>query len=179
AIALLTGCNGDDKDGKPGGIDIGDMPKMSIPPMPTMPSLDIPDLDLDSSGSPGATSTRPAGGATMPGQVEAVDLKVGECIDTSTDGEISKKSCSAPHDAQVSGVTTIPDDLTPGTTAFRESNNDACESLSTPLIERQDNPKELTFIIYAPVASSWAQGDRTLQCMIIRKDETKLTEKLI
>ncbi|WP_436789229.1 septum formation family protein [Yinghuangia sp. YIM S10712] len=179
AIALLTGCNGDDKDGKPGGIDIGDIPKMSIPPMPTMPSLDIPDLDLDSSGSPGATSTRPAGGATMPGQVESVDLKAGDCIDTSSSGQISKKSCSGPHDAQVAGVSTISDSLDPRSSAFENANDAACDQMGSVIIDRQDSPSDLTVTWYAPTPESWEDGDRTLQCLIVRRDKTELTEKLI
>lgn len=186
AIAVLAGCNGDDKDKAPNGLDIS-MPPMTMPSI-KIPDIDVPDIDVDgtSTGSSTATSTKkPTGtptqasdGASLPDEVESVDLEVGECINTSSSGEISKTSCSGSHDAQVSGVTEIPDGGTPGTSAFDDANEATCERLSSALIKRQSNASDLTFTWYSPTLASWTQGDRTLQCMIVRQDETKLTAKL-
>lgn len=184
ALAVLTGCNDDDNGKSPSGLDI------SVPPIPTMPDFKLPDIDVPDIGAddssdptstrkPTGTPTAASDGATLPDQVDAVDLKVGECIDTSSSGKISKKSCSGPHDAQVSGVTEIADGMTPGTSAFDKANEATCDVASSAIINRQDNPSDLTITWYSPTISSWTQGSRTLQCLIVREDETKLTEKLI
>ncbi|UGQ13136.1 septum formation family protein [Yinghuangia sp. ASG 101] len=179
ALAVLTGCNDDDKGKSPNGLDI------SVPPIPSVPDFKIPDINvpsinvpsIDVDGSSTATPS-PGGTASLPDEVDAVDLKAGECIDISS-SKISKKSCSVPHDAQVAGVGTISDSLDPESTAFEDANDTDCEQMASKIINRQSNPDNFGMTWYAPTPDSWEAGDRTLQCMIIRQDKTKLTEKLI
>ncbi|MGW0658670.1 septum formation family protein [Streptodolium elevatio] len=177
AMAMLTACNGDD-----------DNKSLTPPPMPTfsVPKIDIPDIDIPdpsdlptSTKRPTSSSSRPTGGATSStDEVESVDLEEGECIDTSSSGEISKKSCSGPHMGEVGAVVTLPDSPSPTSPDFEASIESKCEDEVMPIINRQSNASALTFSFYYPQFSSWTSGDRTLQCIIEREDGAKLTAKL-
>ncbi|WP_436772400.1 septum formation family protein [Yinghuangia sp. YIM S09857] len=177
AMAMLVGCNDDDKD-----------KSLTPPPAPTfsIPKIDIPDIDMPDMPSnlptgtkrPTETGTKRPTATDTGNEVEAVKLSKGECVDLDSRGEITKTSCSGSHSGEVGGVATLPESPQPDSPTFDSTAEAKCEDMVGPIIDRQTNADDLSFSYYTPTPESWENNDRTLQCIIVRADKGKLTGKL-
>jgi hypothetical protein len=149
------------------------------------------DKDEDASSTPSAsssakssTSARPTGSSTanpsgLPTQVEAIDLKKGDCITSTSSGDISKKPCTGPHTAEVVANYDLADGDSPMDLDFDEKVSEKCSSFVDPVIARQPNADELSVYMYMPTVSSYIQGEREVTCLVVRKDDAPLTAPLV
>ena len=133
------------------------------------------------SGAP--TSGAPSAGTGDGGSrsVPASDLQVGDCFNFDASDEVSTVdvvSRDSPHlfevfnnaDIDGSTYTTVPDG-----DALNAEIRTACYDAFTSYVGIPYNDSSYQFRSFQPSASSWAQGDRTITCLITSEDGQPLT----
>ncbi|MDI2127886.1 septum formation family protein [Yinghuangia seranimata] len=188
AATALTGCLGtdDDKDKKGAGSPTPST-VLSAPAAPTAPAAPAASSGKPA-GSPGATASSPAGGTaakpssgTSTGDTRKVgmnDFKTGDCVNQLADRS-EKTDCAGPHDAEVVGVATLAANQSPTSFTYEKDTSDKCHQIADPVVARQAAPADFGIIKNYPTADSWLNAnDRTLSCMVHRKDNAKITGKL-
>ncbi|MCF2527620.1 septum formation family protein [Yinghuangia soli] len=168
AMAAVAGCGGDDKekDKKPAAGA-------------TATSTASGTASANPSGKPTGKSTstkKPTSSPTATdSSINAIDLKVGDCVNFDGDDAMSTTSCSKPHDGETVGVYELPSEMSPDTPTYMKDIEEKCLEYIEPVLDRQQNSQELNGTWIYPTAESWIMGgNKTLQCIVIRKDNAPL-----
>lgn len=112
-----------------------------------------------------------------------VSLKVGDCLDRAKleDGDIMtnpKIACSKKHDLQVYSHFLLTGDEYPSVATMVSDAATRCGRYFTKFVGLEFGISMLDFVYYYPTESSWAAGDRTVDCAIFDPDgKTKGTLK--
>jgi len=110
------------------------------------------------------------------GTVEATDVQVGDCIETTPGDNASVKtlpkvSCDKPHEGEVYALLQVSGDTFPGQTALRDEYGKQCESaLSTYSSKAATDDAYQIYVLY-PTQQTWDQGDRRVACLTITQDK--------
>ena len=105
----------------------------------------------------------------------AVVLKLGDCLDKELleDGDAKTKpklKCSEPHDLQVFSNFTLTGDEYPSVATIVSDAAARCGRSFTKFVGVDFGISALDFVYYYPTESSWAAGDRTVDCAIFDPD---------
>ena len=100
-----------------------------------------------------------------------VTLAVGDCVnrDALEDGVESTDphtACSAPHDLEVYASLTLPDGDYPSVEALTNQGSVECGQKFGEFVGVDFGFSDLDFIYYYPTESSWANGDRGIDCLV-------------
>lgn len=168
-MAALTGCLGDDDKDKATGTGGAKTPTAASSESQSPSAL------ADPSGAPPA-SAKPGGSGnpTASDKVNKLDLKVGDCVDFDADNQMSKASCTSEHDAETVGIYTMPSSMTPTSMTYRDDVKAKCLEYTKPVVERQAAPAKYTGTWIFPDSKSWMNNDRTLQCLVMHRDESPM-----
>lgn len=104
-----------------------------------------------------------------------VVLKLGDCLDQAKleDGDIAtdpKISCTEPHDLQVYAHFLLVGDEYPSVATIVSDAAVRCGRYFTQFVGVDFGISALDFVYYYPTESSWAAGDRTVDCAIFDPD---------
>ncbi|MFI6580711.1 septum formation family protein [Embleya sp. NPDC050493] len=174
-IALVLSLGGDDKkDDKAGPADTTAESTTSAPPTvpePTTDSPEPPSTEPPSTEPPGTPVATNSNGSVA---VKKVPLSPGDCIAFVTGStDVNKVACTSPHDGQHVKNVALPDGTWPGDAEMDTKASAVCKPIAEPVIARQPQADELTWLYIYPKESGWSGGDREVQCLVSYTDETK------
>jgi len=185
-IALVVSLGGDDKDDtaiKPTvtgstGDSTRNATQSSSPeessPEETEPETTAPPTDTPSDPPTTTASTPYPTDSSGSVPVQKVPLSPGDCIVFASVGTgIDKISCTSPHDAEHIRNVQLPAGAWPGDAAMDTRASETCEPIATPVINRQSQASELTWLYIYPKETGWTAGDRQVQCLVSYTDDTK------
>ena len=120
------------------------------------------------------------------GDTSVYDLRTGDCFDDPTMftqeivevESIDSVPCDQPHDAEVYAVVDLPqgDDAPfPGDEEVATAADEACFDRFEAYVGVSYEDSTLDINYYLPIASSWAEGDRMVTCLLIDVDGDPLT----
>ncbi|MEY4313344.1 MAG: hypothetical protein RLZZ319_853 [Actinomycetota bacterium] len=99
-----------------------------------------------------------------------VTLAVGDCVDRDAledgiESTIPVISCASPHDLEVYASITLPDGDYPSVEALTNQGSVECGQRFGEFIGVDFGFSDLDFVYYYPTESSWANGDRGVDCL--------------
>lgn len=121
---------------------------------------------------PRSSSGGSSGGSSGPTS-SVLDLYVGQCIQDPGEGtvyDVENAVCTTEHWGEVYHVMTITSSQMPSEDDMNDMASDACVDAFEAYVGRPYDESELDFTWYVPSQESWAEGDRTIQCIAIRTD---------
>lgn len=107
-----------------------------------------------------------------------IELAVGDCVDQTKleDGDVSTDplvACDQPHDLEVFASLTLDDGDYPAVETLVTFGAKECASEFTEFVGLDFGISALDFQYYYPTESSWANGDRGVDCVVF--DPTQKT----
>ena len=119
------------------------------------------------------------GAITDAGTLHVSDLRVGDCFNASTEGEIDDVDavpCTAAHAYELFHVFTMTDPGQYPTDADFEAQTDAaCSPAFTAYVGVAYEASTLFASSLEPTEAAWNDGDHTVQCMLHEEDESQVT----
>jgi len=125
---------------------------------------------------------------TEAGVLSAGALSVGDCIEWPSEDEeefsdVRALPCAEPHDAEIFALLSHPataGDEFPGDDAVIEWSVQACYERFEGYVGRSyETAEDLDFSFFTPTELGWKKyDDRTIQCVIYRIDEAKLSTSI-
>ena len=138
------------------------------------------------SGRP-TTETPTAKGRT----VQATDLQVGDCYNepdpasatTNDDGKrqvgsVEVVDCEVPHQHEVYNNYKITLSTFPDSSTMQSQIQTACYSSFEDYVGKSYDESQYEASTLTPTENSWAQGDRTITCTLVTKDNSLITGSL-
>ena len=112
--------------------------------------------------------------------VDALDLKVGDCMAEDSDAEeveaVDVLPCTEPHDSEVYAAMDIEAGAYPGEEAVDTMAQDFCLAEFQPYVGTDYSVSALDVGYLTPTPTSWTLGnDREILCTVYRVDGEKLT----
>ncbi|MGN7965467.1 DUF2510 domain-containing protein [Microbacterium sp. 22179] len=108
--------------------------------------------------------------------IYASDLEVGDCLPEGLDGEeffeVTIVPCDGPHVDEIYYEFDLPDGEFPGEEALADAAIRECEPEFEDFADIAYEESELDYWWLTPTETSWAGGDRTMQCLIYSYDGT-------
>jgi hypothetical protein len=102
-----------------------------------------------------------------------LELAVGTCVnDAETPlgadlAEVPAVSCDEPHDSELYAIVSATDGPYPGVDTLVGEGQDKCQVVFAEFVGIDFRSSLLDYHFYYPTPSSWAQGDRSIYCMVI------------
>ena len=143
-------------------------------------TLGGPEPSEAASSHPAATPSASAGRGPLPLQdVTPLDFRLGDCLeDFDPDAPQSTVvDCGAGHSAQLVAVEQYDaaDDY-PGRDALKQRARNACKA--APLVAKSSD-YDLSYKLAYPSSSSWAKGDRRVDCYVVVNTGNVIQESLL
>lgn len=179
AVTVLTGCLGKkDKDkaavtGSSSAPTSAGTPGAADPSASSAPSGSSSSSSGSSGSGSGSGSNKPTSAATSD-KVNKLDLKIGDCVDFDADDKMTKASCTGEHDAETVAVYAMPSSMTPTSMTYRDDVKAKCMEFIKPVVDRQADPKKYTGTWIFPDSAAWMNNDRSLQCLVMHRDQTPM-----
>lgn len=120
------------------------------------------------------------------GDTSVYDLRTGDCFDDPTTfteeivevESIDSVPCDQLHDAEVYAVVDLPQDADaafPGDDQVAMAADETCLDRFEAYVGTTYEDSTLDINYYLPIASSWAEGDRMITCLLIDVDGEQLS----
>jgi hypothetical protein len=99
-------------------------------------------------------------------------LSVGTCVDDAATPlsadlpDVPTVACDQPHDSELYAIVAVDDGLYPGVDDLISVAQTECQTEFADFIGIDFRSSMLDFHFYYPTPSSWAQGDRSIFCMV-------------
>jgi hypothetical protein len=142
------------------------------PSTPNTPSANGGGTPPASTASP---SVSPSSGGTSSGATSVFALRTGQCFQNPPASQsilgittVAVVSCSTPHNAQVfvefaaTGGSTYP-----GSSALKRQADTGCHARITGNVKSSKITNSMTLRFLYPLSVSWAEGHRTITCLIV------------
>ena len=123
-----------------------------------------------------ALDTRAAPSPTPTGvpEVDVLDLRVGDCLDTHGKPGITATvpvvTCDLEHDSEAYSTITLDGEIYPGDDTVRSTAEQGCTSAFVEFAGINYEESTLDYAYYFPTQGSWAEGDRRILCLILDPD---------
>ena len=117
------------------------------------------------------------------GRVSVFEARVGDCVDLHDDdvgaeeiAEFVGIPCGQPHSMEIFGIVVHPDpNFFPGRETLEAHADESCVGLFEPYVGVSFDLEPLLGVTYfTPTRSSWAEGDRAINCALIAVDDSDL-----
>lgn len=130
------------------------------------------------------TTRNDSGEIVEGGGLGVLAMDVGDCVQLPTDHELVQSvegvPCGEPHDAELYAEFDVPDGAFPGDPALEKLAGEGCyERWGSAVGTVYEDDKVLDFTFFLPSEQGWAEGDREVQCMVLRIDGTRLTAAVL
>lgn len=104
-----------------------------------------------------------------------VELKLGQCLDKELLEDGDKETdpvvpCTAPHDLEVFSHFSLKDGPYPSVESIVSDAAARCEKSFTKFVGVDFGISDLDFLYYYPTETSWAAGDRMVDCAVFDPD---------
>ena len=105
-------------------------------------------------------------------QTSLFDLEVGTCLndaDTPLSADLTEVptvSCDQPHDSELYAIVTVEEGIYPGVDDLVQAGQTKCQAVFADFVGIDFRSSILDFHFYYPPPSSWAQGDRSIFCLV-------------
>lgn len=112
------------------------------------------------------------------GNTSAFDVKVGDCMNEQSATEVTDVpvvDCGEPHDEEIYHLYDVADDIDVAT--IEDEAWTTCEDEFEPFVGLAYDESVLDYYILIPTEESYANGDRTVNCIVYEPD-TKPTGSL-
>jgi len=102
-----------------------------------------------------------------------LELALGTCVnDAETPlgadlAEVPTVSCEEPHDSELYAIVSATDGSYPGVDTLVSDGQEKCQVVFAEFVGIDFRSSLLDYHFYYPTPSSWAQGDRSIYCMVI------------
>ena len=122
---------------------------------------------------PADSATDAAAESEMVATESVLELTVGTCVnDAETPlgadlAEVPTVSCDEPHDSELYAVVSATDGPYPGVDTLVSEGQEKCQAVFAEFVGIDFRSSLLDYHFYYPTPSSWAQGDRSIYCMVI------------
>jgi hypothetical protein len=114
--------------------------------------------------------------------VEAADLKVGDCFDIPTGATVKTVEhhpCNESHSAEVILVSEYTGTTYPISLSLDSFVETACVPAFKAYVGKEiDSDADHSIGYFYPTRDGWSSGDRTITCYVARTDEGKMTESV-
>ena len=132
------------------------------------------------------TGPKPTATASTKGRtIHSTELQVGDCFsfnnnnDSSTQvGDVEVVDCSAPHLYEVYNNYQITQSTFPDTSTMESEQRTACYDTFETYVGTSYDRSQYDATTLTPTEASWAQGDRTITCILKTKDGSEITGSL-
>lgn len=100
------------------------------------------------------------------------DLAIGTCLDDANTPlsadltEVPTVSCAEPHDSELFAIASVEDGNYPGVDDLVSAGQTKCQAVFADFVGIDFRSSSLDFHFYYPTPSSWAQGDRSIFCLV-------------
>lgn len=119
------------------------------------------------------------------GHLSVFSLRAGDCFQnpsgsqpTSGLTQVTAVPCVNPHNAQVIAQLPVPGSAYPGQAAFSAQAMPGCKASTTAVVDRSKLTATMNLIWIYPEPQAWADGHRTISCLIVDSSED-LTSSLL
>ena len=117
------------------------------------------------------------------GDLDATDLRVGDCFDFKDPeadefDQVTARPCSEEHEFEVFYVGTMPAETYPTDDAFDSYVTSACEPAFATYVGKSFESSRLELTWVGPTNDLWNSGDHTVQCLLNDPQRPRLTTSL-
>jgi hypothetical protein len=123
------------------------------------------------------------GEIAKPGDLGAVNLRVGDCYDlkdpqASEIEDVVAKPCTDAHEYELYFIGSLPEGSYPADSVFEQYVVDNCDPAFTTYVGKSYQESTLDIYWLIPTEDSWRQGDRSVQCAVFDPKIARLTTSL-
>jgi Septum formation len=123
------------------------------------------------------------GEITKSGDLEAEDLRVGDCFDlkdpsSDTVGDVTAVPCSTEHEFELFFASSMPDGAFPGDPGFKTYVQANCFPAFASYVGTAYDDSDLDVYWLQPTDDGWRDGDRSVQCAVYHPRIHRLTDSL-
>ena len=125
------------------------------------------------------------GQITKNGHLDVFSLRTGDCFQNpsgsqSTPGltQVTAVPCTSSHNAQVIAQLSVPGSTYPGRVTFREQAMPGCKASIAADVDRSKLTSTMKLLWIYPLPQAWADGERTISCLIVDSSQD-LTSSLL
>jgi hypothetical protein len=125
------------------------------------------------------------GQITKNGHLGVFSLRAGDCFQNPSGSQpalrltqVTAVPCVNPHNAQVTAQLPVPGSAYPGQAAFRAQALPGCRTSTAAVVDRSKLTATMSLIWIYPEAQAWADGHRTISCLIVDSSDD-LTSSLL
>lgn len=123
------------------------------------------------------------GEIAKPGDLTAVDLRVGDCFDLKDPAaaqleDVAARPCSQEHEFELFFSASMPEGAYPAETAFDEYVQANCVPAFATYVGKAYDDSELDVYWMFPTTEAWGQGDHSIQCAVYHPLIHQLTGSL-
>jgi hypothetical protein len=136
-------------------------------------------------GSMTAAQRSATGQITKNGHLNVFSLHTGDCFQNPTGSQpdqgmtqVTAVSCASPHNAQVISQLPVSGSAYPGDAAFRAQALPGCKASITTVVDSSKVTATMKLLWIYPLPQSWADGQRTISCLIVDSSQD-LTSSLL
>ncbi|MFJ6415601.1 septum formation family protein [Paeniglutamicibacter sp. NPDC091659] len=123
-----------------------------------------------------------AGTIEKEARADVYSIKLGDCLNDPGEGDIIDVKvvpCTEPHQLEVFHEFTLTEDKYPESDeAMEKLVLSTCDPVYETFVGRPYEDSELDYTTLGPSKLSWAEGDRTVHCLIGKADLSKVTGSL-
>ncbi len=123
------------------------------------------------------------GEITGAGDLQATDLRVGDCFDLKEPeateiGDVTATPCTQEHEYELFYEASLPEGDYPAETVFEQYVKDNCLTTFTAYVGKAFEQSELDIYWLYPTDDAWRDGDRSVQCAVYHPRVARLTTSL-
>jgi len=114
------------------------------------------------------------GQITKSGHLGVFSLRTGDCFQNPSGSQpntamtqITAVPCTSPHNAQVIAELPVPGSAYPGHAAFRAQALQGCRARIVAVADRAKLTATMQLLWIYPLPQAWADGQRTISCLIV------------
>jgi Septum formation/Domain of unknown function (DUF4190) len=114
------------------------------------------------------------GQITKNGHLDVFSLRAGDCFQNPTGSQpspgfsqVTAVSCASPHNAQVIAQLHLQGSAYPGSAAFRAQAQRSCRASVAANVDHSKLTATMRLLWLYPVQRAWADGHRTISCLIV------------
>lgn len=122
-------------------------------------------------GCTGAAGGAPSPTPTGSGEVDVVELAVGDCLNIALPprpaASVPVVDCSAEHEGEAYASVVLDDAEFPGEAEVRSRAESGCTEAFAGFAGIDYDSSSLDYAYYFPTAGSWKTGDRRILCLVL------------
>lgn len=123
------------------------------------------------------------GEITKPGDLQAADLRVGDCFDVKdpdaeTLFDVTAKPCDQAHEFEMFFVGSLPEGAYPPEATFDSYVEANCLPSFATYVGKSYQESALDIYWLVPTSDAWGEGDRSVQCAVYAPNDNQLVVSL-